>query len=119
MFWTKGRQGTGYDTHTFFFKFLPSWIGLNGIDCYLIRYNEGDFIPSHIDPISEGYEHHRLNIVIKKPKNGGLFFCDGKIRLGRVHLFRPDIQAHEVTKILKGTRYVFSIGWSKPKRNAQ
>lgn len=108
--WQKGRQESGYEKMTILrsklFKF----------DVYILKYPENSIIKAHTDPVDEIYEHHRLNIVLKQAKKGGVFICNGEIQKGRFHYFRPDIMKHEVTKIEVGTRYVFSLGWLKKKK---
>ena len=106
MNWTQGRQKTGYLKKCIInskrFKF----------DIYLLKYPEGSEIPKHIDsPILSSYEHHRVNIILKKPKQGGDFYINDIKQIGRFFKFRPDIQEHHVTKIISGQRYVLSIGW--------
>ena len=112
--WEEGRQGTGYFKMKLFeskrFKF----------DIYLIRFPKGSHIARHSDPAPEGYEHHRLNVKLKRADEGGEFIreyktWDFRYAEKRIEKFRPDIQEHYVTKITKGTRYILSIGWLKEK----
>lgn len=104
--WVKGRQGTGYQKLKLF-QFL-------NMDCYILRYKEGDFIPEHRDPVP-GRKHYRFNIELKKPEAGGIFQyrCIKKnmwITPGRVTLFRSDICDHRVSRIKKGSRYIITFG---------
>ena len=112
--WVAGRQGSGY----FKMKLFESW--LLKCDCYLLKYPKGSFINWHQDPTPVQYEHHRLNITLKKAY-GGLFKVDGEhrgsLKYGRIVHFRPDITPHRVTEVLEGTRYVLSIGWLRRKRS--
>lgn len=104
LLWESGRQGTGYKIHTFFnnkkFK----------MDCHLLWYPHGTYIPPHKDS-NPGGKHHRLNIVLVKPFKGGNFYCNRSIlALGqRVHLFRPDKYSHFVSPCV-GERLVLSFG---------
>ncbi len=109
MGWVKGRQGTGYEKFKIF-QFL-------NMDCYILRYKEGDSIPWHTDPVPNR-KHYRLNIELKKAKLGGLFMTR-RINQGsqyisvphkRINFFRSDIEEHSVTKIKKGSRYVLTFG---------
>lgn len=110
MNWIKGRQNSGYYKLKLlvskFFKF----------DIYILKYPKGSYIDTHKDPV-EGYEHHRLNIILKRPKKGGTFFCGARHCTGqypdynRIIKFRPDILKHSLNRIEEGTRYVLSIGW--------
>lgn len=106
--WERGRQETGYE------KMLiatASWP--KPFDMYLLRFHPGHEIPPHIDKVAEG-EHHRINIILKNAKEGGKFICKNAIYESKwVKYFRPDKSEHEVTKIVEGTRYVFSLGWIK------
>ena len=80
-------------------------------DLYLLRFAEGAEVPPHKDPVSEG-EHHRLNLVLKKAKQGGKFICDEALwETSRIKYFRSDISEHAVTRVTSGTRYVLSLGW--------
>jgi 2OG-Fe(II) oxygenase superfamily len=108
--WERGRQGTGYDklliTHG------KTW------DAWLLRYPEGSFIGEHTDPVDPGLRHYRCNIVLWHANEGGEFQTKvGSpgptpiINLNRIKVFRPDITTHGVSKIIRGTRYVLSIGW--------
>lgn len=111
MKWEEGRQQTGYMKKCLInskrFKF----------DVYLLKYPEGSYIPKHIDSaIIPFHEHHRINLILKKPKDGGKFYINGVEQRGRYFKFRPDVVEHHVTKITKGTRYVLSIGWNKIKK---
>lgn len=108
--WQKGRQESGYEKMTLLrsklFKF----------DVYILKYPEASVIKAHFDEVDKVFEHHRLNIVLKSAKKGGVFIYENIIQKGRFHYFRPDIMKHEVSRIEKGTRYVLSIGWLKKKK---
>ncbi len=103
--WQRGRQGTGYNKiKVFESKHLMC-------DCYLLYYPQGSEILPHIDPVSSG-KHYRLNVMLKRAEDGGDFVCKNPLlRLWRVFLFRPDISEHAVSRIEKGYRVMFSIGW--------
>ena len=102
--WIKGRQGTGYDK-------LPI-IVTRFFDLYLLRFPQGCHVPPHVDGVDAGFAHYRMNIVLKKAKDGGEFVTNGSIiNWSRLKLFRPDICEHSVTRVNMGTRYLLSIGW--------
>lgn len=104
--WQKGRQKADYKKMLLATARWPV-----PFDVFLLRFDEGSEIPLHIDQVKKGY-HHRINIVLKHGKQGGQFICENPIfESKRVKYFRPDISAHQVTKITKGIRYVLSIGW--------
>ena len=104
--WQHGRQGTGYDK-----MLLATATWPLPFDCYLIRYPEGSASPPHTDPVQAG-RHYRLNVVLKSPKSGGEFICATPIfATKRIKLFRPDACEHSVTRVVGGSRYVFSLGW--------
>jgi hypothetical protein len=112
--WGNDLYNTGYHIFTILYS---RWLG---IDIYLFHYPEGSCIPKHKDPAKYG-PHYRFNVELKKAKVGGEFKCANKVFSwwNRVHLFRADANYHRVTKIEKGSRWVFSIGWTnrfkKPK----
>lgn len=103
--WDLGRQGTGYRK-----CLLAALAWPVSFDLYLIHYPEGSEIPWHTDPV-KGWEHHRINLVLKAPKKGGRFECNGIFQPGRLHRLHPDIDRHRVTKIENGTRWVLSLGF--------
>ncbi len=112
--WQRGRQGTGYDKMLLATARWPL-----PFDSYLIRYPEGSEIPPHTDPVQAG-RHYRLNIVLKSPRSGGEFVCANPIfETRRIKLFRPDACEHSVTRVVGGSRYVFSLGWVLGRDKAQ
>lgn len=104
--WQKGRQQSGYD------KLLLAYISMGiKVDLFLLRFPIGSEIPPHRDIVKAG-RHFRLNIIIKKSKEGGEFICEKPIlNLDRIKLFRSDVYTHSVTKVSGSTRYVLSVGW--------
>lgn len=106
--WEAGRQQSGYDK-----MLLAQNPYLIPFDCYILRFKEGAEIAPHTDPVDDK-AHHRVNIVIKKAKGGGDFWCEEYTNIfNRIFYFRPDKFKHSVSKITTGTRYVLSIGWIK------
>jgi hypothetical protein len=104
--WRRGRQGTGYDKMLLLTAPWPV-----AFDTYLLRYPEGSEIAPHQDPV-ENRAHYRLNIILKSPRSGGEFICATPIfETKRIKFFRPDKSSHSVTRVVGGSRYVFSIGW--------
>ena len=104
--WQHGRQGTGYDKMLLFTGRWPV-----PFDSYLIRYPEGSEIPPHVDPVGTGC-HYRLNVILKAAQSGGEFVCVNPIfATKRIKFFRPDACEHSVTRVVKGSRYLLSIGW--------
>ena len=111
MKFVKGRQNSGYDK----MKIIISSYFM--FDVYILRFNEGSYIDTHVDKAKDGYEHHRINIILKSAREGGEFVCENTIfRNSFINYFRPDIEEHAVTRIDEGTRYVLSIGWLRKKR---
>jgi len=83
--WIEGRQNTGYKKIKLFeSKFLK-------MDIYIIKYNEGNFILKHKDTVDDKYNHHRLNLIMKKSLDGGIFKINNKQVFKRIIYFRPDI----------------------------
>ena len=106
--WERGRQKTRYHKMLLCGATWPI-----KFDTYLLRFPEGSEIKPHTDKVTSG-RHYRLNIVIKNADIGGDFICSNAIfESARIKLFRPDISEHQVSKILKGNRYLLSIGWIK------
>ena len=101
--WGNDKFNTGYKVFTLFFS--------KRFDCYLFYYPKGSLIPRHKDP-SFGYRHYRLNIVLKKPDEGGQFLCKKMIWSfnNKVYLFRADDSYHSCTQITKGTRILLGFG---------
>ena len=103
----KGRQGTGYE------KLRLLQIGsskLGGVDVHILRYNQGDYIPPHIDPVTNR-RHYRFNLELRKAKRGGILVVQNPIlRIGRICIFRSDISLHSVSPIASGKRIILSIG---------
>ncbi len=88
-------------------------------DCYLLRYSPGALIAEHKDPVTDR-KHCRLNIIVREATVGGDFRCQNPIySSARIKIFRPDISPHSVTRVEKGTRYVFSLGWTRPNNSDQ
>ena len=85
-------------------------------DVYMLRFRQGSEIPPHTDPVAQG-RHYRCNIVVKRAREGGDFVCSTPIfATSRIKIFRPDACEHSVTRIVRGSRYVLSIGWVRRPR---
>jgi hypothetical protein len=111
--WENGRQAGDYAKLPLA---IASWPML--WDIYILKYPEGSFIAPHADPVTDR-NHYRLNIVLKKPKAGGVFHCDRTIfETDRIKLFRSDANVHSLSMVERGSRYVLSIGWA-PKRKQE
>ncbi len=123
--WSRGRQGTGYEILPV--KDDPDFSGLvhravlhlgpyfeDFYDAYLIRYQQGDFIPAHRDLSAlADKRHHRLNAMVSPADEGGHFVVGGHtldFPVGAAVDFFPDEEEHEVTPITRGQRIVFSVG---------
>lgn len=108
MKWERGRQGTGYEKIRLASSNWPL-----PFDVYILRYRTGAHIPLHTDPNPLG-QHWRCNITLWKAAEGGEYFeWDAGTRPRRIRVFRPDKTPHGVKPVVKGTRYVLSIGWLK------
>lgn len=105
--WKQGRQSTGYKK----IKLLE--LGnriIGGLDLHILRYDVGDFIPAHTDPV-DNKKHYRVNLEVKKAVIGGELFVENPLfRLGRLIVFRSDVSLHSVHEVQLGTRYVLSLG---------
>jgi len=106
--WELGRQKSGYDKMLLCGALWPI-----KFDTYLLRFPEGSKILPHTDKVKWG-KHYRLNIVLKNAEEGGEFECQNPIfETKRIKFFRPDICQHQVSEVVKGNRYLLSIGWVK------
>lgn len=104
--WQRGRQNSGYDKMLLLQSVWPL-----PFDAYLLRFPAGSEVKPHTDPVSEG-QHYRLNVVVKKARDGGEFICATPIfETSRIKFFRPDACEHSVSRVIEGSRYVFSLGW--------
>ncbi len=104
--WIKGRQGGGYDK-------LPIFISQRWkCDFYLLRMPKGCEILRHKDPVTEGYEHHRINLNLNGYTAPGYrMLVLGKVkRWFRFEYFRPDLYLHSLPTLQK-TTYMLSFGW--------
>lgn len=108
--WQRGRQVGGYTIQTLlliftFNRFL--------FDMGRINYDEGDYIPWHIDP----EVFLRINFTYLKPEIGGEFMAAGPVfRWGRLSILRASKIAHGVSTVQSGRRRVFTIGIGNLKR---
>ena len=102
--WKPGRQNSGYLKK----KLLESLWPIPH-DLYLLKYPEGSFILPHKDPAPIGFQHWRINLILKKAK-GGRFNCNTSYNFGRLFVFRSDNTLHSVSKVTSGCRFVLSLG---------
>ena len=109
--WEHGRLGQGYSKLTLLYS-----TALN-IDAYILVVPTCGVVPHHRDPVPNGFEHHRVNITLRKPKRGGITYIEAgnpgcyEAGQGRMYRFRPDTRTHFVTAILKGQLWLLSFGW--------
>jgi hypothetical protein len=104
--WQRGRQLSGYDKMLLLQSYWPL-----PFDVYLLRFPEGSEIAPHTDPVTKG-RHYRVNIILRHARQGGEFQCsDPLFATARIKFFRPDVSTHSVSKVLRGRRYVLSVGW--------
>lgn len=89
--WENGRQGGGYSK----MALLPTWLSRRlKADAYLICIPANTTIVKHKDPVTEGYKHYRMNVIIRR--GIGRMFILGPITRygGRIDIFRPDLYEH-------------------------
>ena len=77
----------------------------------IIKIEEGNFIKEHTDKVEDG-KHLRLLIKLWDCKEGGILKVENTLIniLDRIILFRPDLQKHSLTKVIKGKIYYMSLG---------
>lgn len=106
--WERGRQKSGYDKMLLCGATWPI-----KFDTYLLKFPEGSEVRPHTDKVKLG-KHYRLNIVLRNAQVGGEFICLNPIfETKHIKFFRPDVCEHQVSKVVKGNRYLLSIGWVK------
>ena len=106
--WGNDKFNTGYKILTLAY--------IRGIfDLYVFHYATHSYLPKHKDPKKYG-KQYRLNIVLRKPKSGGQFWCKGKHFNfnDRIIFFRADSNYHGMTKIEEGSRIILSLGFYRP-----
>lgn len=81
----------------------------------LVTYPEGHKVLRHNDPMGSR-RYYKFNVVLQKPKKGGVFHADKLIfnLFNRVFLFRPDQYSHSVTRIEQGQRKLLSVALHLP-----
>lgn len=89
------------------------WVKPEKYDAWVLKYPTGSEIPVHTDPVELGLEHHRLNTLVTEAEGGELYIEGQRVPLvaGDGYYFRPDLHPHYVTKITKGERIIFSVGY--------
>jgi hypothetical protein len=106
--WQKGRQENCE------YQKFPLWyfrLWKFGFDCYILKYEGNQVLPSHRDPIEKG-KHWRLNIGYGVSN----FVCE-KLSFGRrvgkltIFIFRPDLYEHSLYVFEKTTK--LSLGFAK------
>ncbi len=104
--WIRGRQVGSYSK----MLLIPKWVSeLFSIDAYLLRFPKGCSVMRHKDPVLEGHNHYRMNIVVYN-EGAGKMYIDGPIkRYGRIEIFRPDQYEHGLEPI-SGKMYMLSFG---------
>lgn len=105
--WIEGRQKNAYSKMLLTESKWPI-----SFDMYFLHFPKGCKVVRHKDPTPHK-KHFRLNLVLLKPKKGGIFDCEYSfINTGRVHFFRADAFDHSMSKIEEGECLMFSIGWT-------
>lgn len=113
--WEKGRKATGYEKMLLVKSQRPI-----PFDCYLLKLPEGCEVPWHKDLSPQpGWNHYRINLVLKRALSGGDFLVKGGpvLNLPRLKVFRPDQTEHAVSKVVGGERLVLSIGFLIKRRD--
>lgn len=85
---------------------------VNEVNIHVIKYNEGQFFGRHTDRNKNSEKlkdfFYNINVVLNDEFEGGEFWLDDKLFLGNTpgvaYYYNSDTW-HEVTPIVKGTRY--------------
>jgi len=69
---------------------------------------------AQVDGVAEG-KRNKLNWILVKPAAGGRFLCGQTLvnLFDRFVVFRPDLYAHEVTTIERGTRWLLTFALNR------
>ena len=104
--WIRGRQEGSYSKLALF----PQWLSvLLNADAYLLSFPAGCSVMKHKDPVAPGYNHHRLNITLKRASYKERMYILGPVkRWGRVEIFRPDLYEHGLAPI---TEHMFMLSF--------
>jgi len=105
--WKKGRQEGSYSK----MALIPGWLSrFLAADAYLIRFPAGCSVMKHKDPVEPGYNHHRVNITLKRANYRERMYILGPIkRWWRVEIFRPDLYEHGLQPISE-SMWMLSLG---------
>ena len=77
------------------------------------HYLDGAFVHEHQDKNEDGLAHVRVNVMLKKPRQGGNPILGGKelnIEEGDIWLCRAGAERHASTPIYGGERLILSYG---------
>jgi hypothetical protein len=85
---------------------LSDWVGI---------IKKGGFVHLHIDKFTNWYigEHHRLNVLIQLPEEGGINIYDGKelaVKERMLVYYRPDLYEHGSTRVI-GNRHRLNLSF--------
>ncbi len=101
--WQKGRQGN-YGRE--YYKMCL--VSFKRFDIWLLKYPPNTGLVEHTDPVEEGYNHHRMNFILK---GYAAFNCkEAYVNTTKWTYFRPDIMKHSVS-VVPFERLVLSFGW--------
>lgn len=105
--WKQGRQQGSYSK----FALLPEFLSrLLNCDAYILRFPAGSSVIGHVDPVEAGYEHHRINIILKYDGFSRMYIEGPIQRWGRIERFRPDLHFHGLHRV-QTSMYMLSFGW--------
>jgi hypothetical protein len=85
---------------------LSDWVGI---------IKKGGFVHFHTDKFTHLYigEHHRLNVLIQLPEEGGINIYDGKelaVKERMLVYYRPDLYEHGSTRVI-GNRHRLNLSF--------
>jgi len=85
---------------------LSDWVGM---------IKAGGFVHFHTDKFPDLYtgEHHRLNVLIQLPEEGGIHIYDGKelaVKERMLVYYRPDLYEHGSTRVI-GNRHRLNLSF--------
>src|SRR5690349_11119445 len=90
--WSEGRNENMGNSY-----YKMPLVNCKRFDVWLIKYPKNTGLVEHTDPVPKGFNHHRLNFILK---GEAAFNCDGAyINTNWLTYFRPDIMPHSVKKV--------------------
>lgn len=107
--WEKGRQNSGYNKMPLFLSEKLK------CDFYLLKFPVGCSVPTHTDPVKDGFDHYRINFtLIGHDFRTRMYVLGPAKKFWRFVMLRPDLYKHGLPAVTTDT-YMLSFGWLRKK----